>query len=125
MAQTGYLTAGVLVLCHIILMISQKRMPWLGIGMLIVSAVLLFSSRNTQAIYTHDSPYQHIEIREQTYNNQPVRTMILDGGFASSWDPIGQRSVFGYIRYSVETADLRNKLSAVAGQKKLLVIGAA
>ena len=124
-AQTGYMTAGLLLVCHVALMIYQKRIPWIGLAMLAATLGLLMYPRSSEALYTHDSAYQHIEVRTQHNRTQEIRTMLLDGGFASSWDPAQQKSVFGYIRNSVETADLRNKLSAVAGNKKLLVIGAA
>lgn len=126
-ALTGYITAGILILCHIALVIYQKRMPWAGIVALLLIAVLFIQKPKAEAavLYTHDSPYQKIEIREDTYDDVKIRTMLLNGGNASSIDADTQQSRFGYIRESVEITDMRNSLSSVIGNKKLLVIWAA
>lgn len=51
--------------------------------------------------------------------------MLLDGGYASSIDTKTSGSRFGYVRSAVEITDSRNALSAIAGDKKILVIGSA
>lgn len=112
--QVGYLTAGLLLVCHIAMIIYQKRIPRIGIAGLILALILFIGRPKVEALYTHDSPYQHIEIQEQWRGDRTFRIMLLDGGYASSIDTKTNSSWFGYVRSAVEVTDSRNKLSAVS-----------
>ena len=51
--------------------------------------------------------------------------MLLNGGYASSIDAVSGTSRFGYVREAEQVSDERHSRSSLAGQKKILVIGAA
>lgn len=115
-----------LILCHIALVIYQKRVPWIGLAGILVIAVLFIQRPEAKAlVYSYDSPYQQIEIREDQYDNTTIRTMLLNGGYASSIYTDNRKSRFGYIRAAIETTDMRTAISSTMEKKNILVIGAA
>lgn len=115
-ALTGYITAGLLIVCHMALIIYKKRFPRAGIVILILIAALYMGQQKTQAniVYTHDSPYQQVIIREDITKNYATRSMILNGGFASSINLLTNTSRFSYIRAAVQAGEERNLLSSVS-----------
>lgn len=109
------------------LMIYQKRVPRAGIAALIVISVLFIQRPAADAaiVYKYDSPYQKVEIREDNYDGTIIRSMLLNGGYASSIYADTGKSRFGYIREAVDITESRVELSSVSGRKNILVIGAA
>ena len=123
---TGYVRAGLLIVCHMALIIYMRRIPWAGIVALVVIGVLFFQRPEAEAmVYTHDSAYQKIEIREDKYADTLIRTMLLNGGYASSIYADKRESRFGYIRTAIEISDIRTAVSSTMEKKNILVIGAA
>jgi len=124
---TGYITAGMLVVCHMALIAYQKKIPWAGITALLVIVGLFIQRPQAAAgiIYSYDSPYQQIQIREDRVGDTMVRTMLLNGGYASSIYTDTHKSWFGYIREAVEATDMRRAVSSTTDGATLLVIGAA
>lgn len=86
---TAYLTAGALIVCHGLLLIYHKRIPWLGIASLAFTFILLLRPHFAVSdVFSYDSPYQQIRITTGSYEGRPIRTMLLNGGYASSVDAV-------------------------------------
>lgn len=91
-----------------------------------IIAVLFAQRPDAEAfVYSYDSPYQKIDVREDTYGDTTIRTMLLNGAYASSIYTDNRKSRFGYIRTAIDATDMRTAVSSVMGDKKALVIGAA
>lgn len=107
-------------------MVFLKRWPWRGVlTLLFMSLVIPVTRSEETSLVSYDSPYQHIEVREETNGLKTFRTMLLNGGYASSIDVESGQSRFGYIRQAIEATDMWTLLSSTMKPKTVLVIGAA
>lgn len=105
------------------MMAYLKRIPWAGIIVLVaISWFSLVKTETSAVLVEYDSPYQHIVVREDVYGGSTFRTMLLNGGFASSIETKTGESWFGYIREAIQATDMRATVSSSMNRKNILVI---
>lgn len=105
--MTGAITVSMVLLAWVcsVFLRNKKSGRWALGAWFLMTLGLVFTAQASDSeniIWTWDTPYHSIEIREHQYAWEDVRLMVTNGGFSSAWDLQKKQSPFPYIRSLVE-----------------------